>query len=99
MVIRRQVRVTFGHFNLEIAVGRARWCVWACVCREARRRQAGACNDERQRQARDRACQRVRSEFTRKVGVIESRKTNVHIAFHRVMSGQLQFLLIRPDEV
>ncbi len=35
--------------NLETVVGRARWCVWAGDCSEARRRQAGACNDERER--------------------------------------------------
>jgi len=34
---------------------------------------------------------RVRSEFTRKVGVIEGRKINAHVAFHSVMSGQPRF--------
>src|SRR5574340_638716 len=36
---------------LETVVGRARWCVWVSDCREARRQQADACNNERQRQA------------------------------------------------
>ncbi len=56
---------------LETAVGRTRWCVWAGVCREARRQQAHACNDEQHRQARDRTCQRVRSALTKMVAIIE----------------------------
>jgi hypothetical protein len=78
--------------NLETAVGRARWCVWARVCREARRQQAHACNDERQRQARGRTCQRVRSGVTHGVNVIEGMKLSMHAAFVDVMSGQLRFL-------
>jgi len=38
-----------GQFNLETAAGRARLCGWAGVCREATRRQAGACNEARER--------------------------------------------------
>jgi hypothetical protein len=79
-------------FILETAVGRARWCVWACVCREATRRQAGACNEARQRQARDQTYQRVRSEFTQKVNVNEGITLNIHAAFIAAMSGQLRFL-------
>ncbi len=96
---------------LETVVGRARWCVWARGCREARRRQAGACNDERQRQAHDQTCQRVRSGergccrfsgfttpayplrvLTLTENRIEGIKANIHVEFHKVMSGQLRFL-------
>jgi hypothetical protein len=58
---------------LETTAGRARWCVWAGGCREARRRQAGACNDERQRLARDQAFQPVRSGPTPVLSLIERR--------------------------
>jgi len=50
--------------NLETAVGRARWGVRACDCREARRPQAHACNDERQMQAHGLTNQRARSGIT-----------------------------------
>ncbi|MDQ1314707.1 MAG: hypothetical protein QG662_816 [Pseudomonadota bacterium] len=79
-------------FNLETAVGRVRWCVWARVCREATTPQAEACKEERQRQARDQACQRVRSGVTQKVNVDEGRKHSIHAAPIEVMSGQLRFL-------
>ena len=77
---------------LETAVGRARWCVWACGCREATRRQAGACNEERQRQARDQTCQRVRSDVTQMVRLIEGDESSIHVALMRETSGQLRFL-------
>jgi hypothetical protein len=79
-------------FNLETAVERIRRCVWACACREATRRQAGACNEARQRQVRDQTCQRVRSADTQQVNVSEGRKLSVHAAPMRKMSGQLRFL-------
>jgi len=43
-------------FNLETVVGRACWCVWAGVWREATTRQAHACKAERQRQAPAQTC-------------------------------------------
>jgi hypothetical protein len=43
-------------FNLETVVGRACWCVWAGVWREATTRQAHACKAERQSQAPAQAC-------------------------------------------
>jgi hypothetical protein len=84
--------------NLETAVGRARGYVWASVCREATRRQAGACNEARQRQAHDQTypeghkCQRVRSGVTQTVNVIEGKKLSVHATFIEGTSGQLRFL-------
>jgi hypothetical protein len=77
---------------LETAVGRARWCVWACVCREATTRPTGVGKEERQRQARDQACQRVRSDLTQMVGLIEGDESSIHAEFHEVISGQLRFL-------
>jgi len=77
---------------LKTAVGRARWCVWTRGWREARRRQAGACNDERQRQARGQAGQRVRSGFTLPANPVYGEKISIHTAFHGIMSGQLRFL-------
>jgi hypothetical protein len=80
------------YFNLETAVGRARWCVWAGVCREATRQQAGACNEARQRQARGQTYQRVRSGVTQTVNAIEGKKLSVHATFIKGISGQLRFL-------
>ena len=77
---------------LETSVGRARWCVWASVWREATRRQAGACNEERQRQAHAQTYQRVRSALTHMVKAIEGKKVNIHTAFLEFKSGQLRFL-------
>ena len=45
-----------ARLNLETAVGRACWCVWAGVWREATTRQAHACKAERQSQAPAQAC-------------------------------------------
>ena len=77
---------------LETAVGRARWCVWARVCREATTRPTGVGKEERQRQARDQTCQRVRSDVTQMVRLIEGDESSIHVALMRDMSGQLRFL-------
>ena len=45
-----------------------------------------------QRQARDQACQRVRSGVTRQVNPIEGGKLSIHAVFLEVASGQLPFL-------
>ena len=90
LVVRLFVSISF--MILETAVGRARWCVWARGWREARRPHAGACNDERQRQARDRAYQRVRSGLTLPVNPVEDEEASIHVEFHELMSGQLRFL-------
>ncbi|OZA31259.1 MAG: hypothetical protein B7X93_00010 [Hydrogenophilales bacterium 17-61-9] len=77
---------------LETADGRARWCVWARVCREATTRPTGVGKEERQRQARDQTCQRVRSGLTQMVWAIEGDESSIHAEFHKVISGQLRFL-------
>ena len=45
-----------------------------------------------QRQARDQACQRVRSGLTQMMRVIEGDESSIHAEFHEVISGQLRFL-------
>ena len=45
-----------------------------------------------QRQARDQACQRVRSGLTQMVWAIEGDESSIHAEFHKVISGQLRFL-------
>jgi len=85
-------RRSVKRFNLKTAVGRARWCVWARVCREATTRPTGVGKEERQRQTRDQACQRVRSGVTQMVRPIEGGESSNHAEFHEVISGQLRFL-------
>ena len=60
--------------------------------RSEERRQAGACNDERQRQACDQAYQRARSGLKLMVNMIEGEKANIHAECHTLISGQLRFL-------
>jgi hypothetical protein len=76
---------------LETVVGRARWCVWVSDCREARRQQADACNNERQRQTLGQACQRVRSGRTLPTNPIKDKKANIHMAFHEVRAVNYGF--------
>ena len=79
-------------FNLETVVGRACWCVWAGVWREATTRQAHACKAERQSQAPAQACQRACSAVTIWVSVGEGTIASVHTALEIAESGQLPFL-------
>jgi hypothetical protein len=76
---------------LETTVGRARWCVWASVCREATTPQAGACKEARQWQAHDRTYQRARSGINQKVNMNEGKKFSTHAAGIEALGGQLRF--------
>jgi len=76
---------------METTVERVRWCGWASDCHEAKRRQADACNDERQRQAHDQSYQRMRSGFNFPAHVIEGRKINFRAVLPTFMSGLLRF--------
>lgn len=78
--------------NLETAVGRACWCVWAGVWREATTLQARACKAERQSRASAQACQRACSALTLRVSVGEGTSASVHAALEIAESGQLPFL-------
>jgi hypothetical protein len=80
-----------ARLNLETAVGRARWCVGSGGCREATTLRAGARKEARQRQAREPACQRVRSGLTWLVNIVEGRKVRIHAQFGKAKSGQLRF--------
>ena len=77
---------------LETAVGRACWCVWAGVWREATTRQAHACKAERQSQAHVQACQRACSAVTLWVSVGEGTKACAHTTLEVTESSQLPFL-------
>ena len=76
--------------NLETAVGRAHWCVWAGGWREATT-PANACKAERQSQTLDRTCQRVRSALTQRVILGGGTRVSVHEASQGNTSGQLRF--------
>jgi len=76
---------------LETAVGPPDGAFGRVSAAKQRGGRPGACNEARQRQARDRTCQRVRSDVTRKVNVIEGRKSCIHAAFIKALSGQLRF--------
>jgi len=81
-----QVAVLFldlDHFNLETAVERARWCVWAGGWREATTQRIGTRKEERQSQAPARTCQRTRSGLTQLVRVIEGTSVSIHEAASR----------------
>jgi len=83
---------TEAPFNLETAVGHARWCVWACDWREVTTPHAGACKEERQSQTLARTCQRVRSGVTEWVTDPEAHIVEIHATLQWQYSGQLPFL-------
>ena len=77
---------------LETSVGRARVCGWRVVWQGATTRRAAPCKEEQHSQAGRQSCNRVRSDLTQPVKLIEGTKSNVHNKLVESTSGQLRFL-------
>jgi hypothetical protein len=78
--------------NLDSLVGRARVGCQERVWVGATTRQASACKEEQHPQARSWRLNRVRSDVTQKVKLINAEKVNAHGLLLVQMSGQLRNL-------
>ena len=76
--------------NLESSVEHARVSVWRVVRQGATTRMVAPCKEKQRSQTARQMCNRVRSGFTQKVGMIEGENANVHETSRGEMSAQLR---------